>query len=308
MLWLGTFGGGLNRLDAEEETFTQYRHNLSDPNSLSSDRVFSIHIPEHSDHTLWIGTDGGGLNRFDRKKDLWKRFSKKDGLPSNVIYGILEDHRGNLWLSTTKGLSKYNPQEQTSRNYTTEDGLQNIEFNSGAYYKNPVTGEMFFGGLNGLNSFFPDTIKPNPYINPVVITAFKKSNRLVTFNKAIDEIEEIKLSHKDSFFSFEFVTPEYRSPDKIQYAYKLEGFNNHWFPCGTKRSATYTGMPGGRYTFRIKSRNQDGAASETSVRLWVIPPFYETWWFLGLILVLVSSSGHIPYAEETGNCKPSTCS
>jgi len=292
MLWVGTFGGGLDKFDPGKEAFTHYRYDPNNPNSLSSDRVFSIHIQEKMGEgaggiILWIGADGGGLNRFDTRADQWTRFYQANGLPSNVIYGILEDSKGNLWISTTKGLSVYNPQIQSYRNYTANDGLQNTEYNSGAYYKNPISGEMFFGGLNGLNSFFPDTIIADPRINPMVITTFRKFNKIMKTDKSIEEMKEIKLSYRDNFFSFDFVAPEYRNPDRNQYAYTLEGFDRRWVQCGTRRHADYTNIPGGDYVFKVKSFNPAGASSETSIRMKIVPPFWLTWWFRVTVLILV---------------------
>ncbi|MCP5107722.1 MAG: response regulator [bacterium] len=288
ILWIGTFGGGLNRFDPKTGIFTHYRHTLEPPgkgSGLSSDRVFSIH--EDGAGILWVGTDGGGLNRFDRETGKWRYFLQKDGLPSNVIYGILEDGRGRLWLSTTRGLSKYSPVTQTFHNYGVSDGLRYIEFNSGAYYKSPLSGEMFFGGVNGVNSFFPDSFSAGSHINPVVITVFKKFTKTVGFNRSTAKSEGIRLSHRDNFFSFEFVAPEFRIPDNNQYFYKLEGFDRDWIRNGTRRYAIYTNVPGGKYQFRVKSANQEGVESETRLMISIMPPFWQTTWFMVLAAVFV---------------------
>ncbi len=276
-LWLGTFGGGLNRFDPSTENFECFRHQPENPNSLSNNRVTCLH--EDKKGILWAGTDGGGLSRFDPRKNLWKRYLHEDGLPNNVVCGILEDNKGNLWLSTNKGLSKYNPVTETFFNYGEKDGLQNIEFNLSAFHQSSRTGEMFFGGINGINSFFPSTIRPNPNIHPVVLTGFRKFNKEIHLGKAISRIEEIQLSHADNFFSFEFVSPEYRNPGKNLYAYRLDGFDREWIPSGTRRYANYTNVPAGGYVFKVKSWNQEGGESETSVKIRVAPPFWQKWWF-----------------------------
>lgn len=293
MIWIGTIGSGLDKFDPGKEVFTHYPYDPNNSNSLSCDRVFSIHIQEKMDEgaegiILWIGTDGGGLNRFDTRAGQWTRIYQGNILPSNVIYGILEDGKGNLWISTTKGLSVYNPQAPSYRNYTANDGLQNTEYNSGAYYKNPVSGEMFFGGLNGLNGFFPETLMVDPRINPVVIKSFRKFNRIQKANQFNEEMKEIKLSYRDNFFSFDFVSPEYRNPDRNQYIYILEGFDERWIQGGTKRHADYTNVPGGRYVFRVKSINPAGTTSEASIKMKIIPPFWLTWWFRITALILIS--------------------
>lgn len=284
-LWLGTFGGGLNLFNPETKKISHYRNDPDNPNSLSSDRIFSIY--ETAAGIVWIGTDGGGLNRFNPETGRWTYFSKKDDLPSNVVYGILEDHRGHLWLSTTKGLSRFNPELRTFSNYGKDDGLAGLEFNSGAFFKNPSTGEMFFGGIDGVSSFFPTSIEPNLYINPVTITAFRIFNKRVRFDKPVAEKKEIEISYEENFFSFEFVTPEYRDPDKIRYLYKLEGFDREWMRSGPVRTANYTYVPPKEYVFKVKSQNQDGAESSTSIRIRLVPPFWQTWWFRPLLFVVI---------------------
>ncbi|MCP5102967.1 MAG: histidine kinase, partial [bacterium] len=218
--------------------------------------------------------------RFDRDNNRWKVYTAQDGLPDNMIYGILEDSGGCLWLSTNKGLSRFDPRQKSFKNFDVKDGLQADEFNTGADYKNPASGEMFFGGINGLNSFFPDQAKDNAYIPPVVITAFKKFNRPVVLDKAISETGEIRVPQADNFISFEFAALNYRNPAKNRYAYKLEGFDKDWIQSGTRRYASYTNLGGGTYTFRVKGSNDDGVWNNTgaSVKVFIIPPFWKTTW------------------------------
>jgi ligand-binding sensor domain-containing protein/signal transduction histidine kinase/ActR/RegA family two-component response regulator len=285
VLWIGTFGGGLNRFDMETETFTHFRNNPDDSNSLSSDRIFCLY--EDRGGTLWIGTDGGGLNGFDPISGKWTDFPTENGLPSNVVYGILEDHRGYLWLSTTRGLSRYNPRLHSFNNYEAKDGLQNMEFNSGAYYKNPRTGEMFFGGINGVNSFFPASIEPVLHLNPLTITTFRKFNKVTVFDKPLNQLKEIRLSYKENFFSFDFVTPEFRNPDKIQYSYTLEGFDREWTRGGPEHHANYTYIPPGKYVFKVKSFNQDGIENNASIKIRIVPPIWQTAWFRPLVFSMI---------------------
>lgn len=292
-LWIST-SEGLNRYDRERNRFIHFKNDpiktgMTNPDpsgGFSNHRVSSI--LEDSTGVLWIGTDGGGLNRFDPIRKTWKNYTVKDGLPNDVVYGILEETSTNggvknLWLSTNKGIARFNPGNETFKKYDVKDGLQSNEFNGGAYYKN-AKGEMFFGGINGYNHFFPGAINANLPMNPVVITAFRKFNKILKFDTSIEEMEGIKLSYRDNFFSFEFVTPEYRNPDKIQYAHKLEGFDRDWIRCGARRFANYTNVPGGKYIFRVKSFSRDGGESETSVKIKITPPFWQTWWFLLAIM------------------------
>ncbi len=280
-LWIGTFGGGLNRLNldknsgphGDEAEFVSYKHDPADSSSLSDNRVLSI--CEDKNGTLWIGTSGGGLNRLDRESGKFTHFTTQNGLSSNVIYGILEDERGNLWLSSNNGLSRFNPRTRACKNYDERDGLQSKEFSGGAYYQ-ITTGEMFFGGINGLNCFFPDSLKDNFYAPPIVISAFKKFDETV-----VREPEKIKLSYDENFFSIEFAALDYANPAKNQYAYKLEGFDQAWIYGGTRRSVSYTNLNPGKYIFRAKGTNNDGIWNERGVTLtiFIYPPLWKTWWF-----------------------------
>lgn len=298
LLWIGTLGGGLNSFDKETETFTHYRSNPDDSLSLSNDYVFAIH--EDRTGAFWLGTWGGGLNKFDREKKVFIRYSQEDGLPSLGVYGILEDEQGNLWLSTNNGLSRFNPQAETFRNYNTRDGLQSDEFNGGSFFKS-TSGEMFFGGINGFNAFYPDEIVDNPYIPPIVITSFLKFNKAVNFEKPISEIEEIKLSHRDYVFSFEFAALDYTASEKNMYAYKMEGLDKEWIHTdAARRFATYTTLAPGEYIFKVKGSNNDGVWNEegTSIRIIITPPWWKTWWaytayialfVIGILLVRAQS-------------------
>jgi ligand-binding sensor domain-containing protein len=152
MLWIGTDGGGLDRFDPAAGVFRHYHNDPDDEQSLSYDSILCI--TEDRQGYLWIGTAGGGLNKFDRQSEIFTRCTEADGLPNNTVYGILEDTRGNLWLSTNNGLSRFTPATAIFKNYDVNYGVQSTEFNTGAYFKNPRSGEMFFGGINGVNTFF----------------------------------------------------------------------------------------------------------------------------------------------------------
>jgi len=287
LLWIGTLGGGLNKFDRKTDTFMHYRSDPNDPHSLSNDYVFIIH--EDKSGFLWLGTFGGGLNKFDRDKETFTCYTEKDGLSNDAVYGLLEDSQGDLWLSTNNGLSKFNPQKETFKNYNITDGLQSNEFNGGSYYKSR-SGEFFFGGINGFNTFYPENIKDNPYIPPVVITEFRKLNELVRFDRPISEVKELKLSYRDYVFSFEFAALDYTAPEKNKYAYKMEGLDKDWlYTDSGKRFANYTTLAPGKYVFRVKGSNNDGIWNEdgTSIRITITPPFWQTSWFRTLCVLLV---------------------
>ena len=289
VLWIGTFGGGLDEFDRTNERFIHYQNDPDDPNSLSDNNVASIY--EDQSGMLWIGTVGGGLNGFDRERRTFAHYRSReeDGLPSDLVYGILEDDCGNLWLSTSDGLSRFNLQTETFKNYDVRDGLQSDEFNAGAYYKSR-SGEMFFGGVNGFNAFHPDNIRDNPYVPPVVLTSLTQGGEDVDIGGAVEDVQEVILQWPNNLFEFEFAALSYVQPEKNQYAYMLEGFDEDWIYVGTRRFGRYTNLPGRAYRLRVKGSNNDRVWNEegVSVRITVVPPFWETWWFRGCIaLVLV---------------------
>lgn len=287
-LWVGTMSRGLNRLNRERTQFTRFQNELRNPKSLSDNRVLSVYVDRRG--TLWAGTGTAGLNKFDRDTEMFTHYREKDGLPNDVVYGILEDQRGNLWLITNKGLAKFNPATGQFRNYDVSDGLQSNEFNIGAYHKSK-NGEMFFGGINGFNAFYPEDIKDNPHAPPVLITDFQLFNKSVPIGKSADgrvllqksitTTDAIKLSYKDNVFSFGFVALNFANPEKNQYQYKMEGFDADWTAAGTRRFATYTNLDPGEYTFRVKGSNNDGIWNERGAALKIIitPPYWQTWWF-----------------------------
>ena len=190
-LWIGTEQGGLDVWDDQDNHFKIYRYDPNNPSSLSNDWVSSI--LEDNNGNLWVGTVGGGLHRFDRSKQSFTHYAIKNGLPDDSIYGILADAAGNLWLSTNKGLSKFNPIAGTFRNYDIGDGLQGDQFNPGAYFQSQ-NGEMFFGGTNGFNAFFPTQVQDNPIPPPLVITAFKEYNQTVETDLASNETIQLSYS------------------------------------------------------------------------------------------------------------------
>lgn len=287
VLWIGTYGG-LNKFNRVSKSFTRYKHDPSNPNSLSNNGIMAIFEDEAG--VLWLGTLGGGLNKFDRRKEQFTHYLESDGLPNAFVHAIQGDNNGNLWLSTNKGLSKFDPRTEKFRNYDVRDGLQSNEFNAGASFKGR-SGELFFGGINGLNIFHPENIEDNPYVPPIVLTAFKVFNRDARFDRALSKIQEIQLSYEDRFFSFEFAALDFTNSAKNQYAFMMEGFDSNWIYSGTRRYASYTNLDPGDYVFRVKGSNNDGIWNEEgiSVNIKIIPPFWHTWWFR--ILSLLTTVG-----------------
>ena len=298
-LWVGTQGGGLNRLDRATGRFERWRAAPDEESSLSNDYVFALH--EDASGALWIGTYGGGLNRLDPATGRFTRFTSRDGLSSDSVYGILEDERGRLWLSTNRGLNVLDPTTGAIHAWDASDGLQSDEFNGGAYYESP-RGEMFFGGIRGFNVFFPSEIVTRTDPAPVILTELLLANRPVPVGPTADGrtlltrfagySDEVRLSHEDALVSIEFSALHFAAPRKIRYAYRLDGFDREWVPAGAdRRVASYTGLPPGRYLFRVKAANPDGVWGREEARLAIVvtPPFWGTWWFrLASALVLAA--------------------
>ncbi len=292
-LWIGTWGGGLNQLDLNDPhhtnpklaSFTRYRNITDDPSSLSEDSVWAIH--ETMDGNLWFGTQLG-LNRFNPKTKTFKHYTEKQGLPNNVVLGILEDDNDHLWVTTNNGLAQFSLRTTEFTIYDTSDGLQSNEFNSNAYYR-AKNGMMYVGGINGFNLFDPAEVKPNPVPPQVMVTRFEVFNEPLSVD--LSGRMPIELSYKQDFISFEFAAFDFQSPQKNQYAYKLEGFNENWINAGNRRFATYTNLPGGNYVFRVKAANSDGTWNETGVAIPIVitPPVWQTWWFNGALIVIVGA-------------------
>ncbi|MBZ0266090.1 hypothetical protein K8I28_15640 [bacterium] len=285
-IWIATRGQGFNKYNPESETFTQYCQNLDHENTLSHNTVLSF--LEDSEGNFWIGT-AQGLNKFDRKTEKFSHyFATQDGLPNSVIYGILEDDNGYIWLSTNEGLSRFDYSQSFFRNFSVEDGLQSNEFTQGAYYKSP-SGEIYFGGINGVNSFFSDSIDINQYVPPVVITSFKVFDEELVNGRDISFTREIELDHSRNFFSLEFAALNYLHPEKNWYKYYLEGLDNSWISAGTRRFVSYTNLDPGKYTFHVQGSNNDNIWNEAgvSLKINIPPPIWATWWFRIAVLLTV---------------------
>jgi PAS domain S-box-containing protein len=290
-IWIGTFQG-LNVLDPKTGMFKHFLNDPKDPESLSNNAAISL--CEDRTGILWVGTLGG-LNRFDRETKTFVHYDKRDGLPNEVITSIVEDNQGMLWLSSFNGISKFDPIKEIFTNYNVDDGLQSKRFKANAHFK-AEDGQIFFGGINGFNAFYPEKIKDNTYIPSIVLTDFQLFNKSVeptakgVLSQSITESNQVTLSYKDSVFSLEFASLHFSSPEAIQYAYKLEGFDKDWlFTNARKRFATYTNLDGGTYTFKVKGTNSDGVWTEKNSAITIViqPPFWKTNWFYLLLFCIV---------------------
>lgn len=238
---------------------------------------------------IWIGTEGDGLYYYNSFTKTSTKLGVLQGLPNDIVYGILPDDEGNIWLSTNKGLCKINLQTLDIKSYNELDGLQSNEFNFGAYLKNEK-GELIFGGANGFNIFNPKDIKENTFVPPVVITTLQVNNK--HFLNVTDSIKQVELKYNQNVFNFDFIALSYSQPDKNQYAYKLEGFDTEWNYIGNRTSATYTNLDDGTYTFKVKASNNDGVWNEKgdSFEVKVLPAPWFTWWaylFYGVVSAFI---------------------
>ena len=312
-LWLGTYGGGLDRFNPGTGEVKVYMYDKNNPNSINGDFIYSIH--EDMDGILWIGMYGAGLNRFDPKTDTFRSYDKTSGLQNNLIYGILEDSKKRLWMSSNRGLIRFTPGsaegENTFRQFDIKDGLQSTEFNFGAYFKND-RGEMIFGGVNGFNIFYPDSISDHQYKAPIVLTDLEIEHREVNIGKnnvlpkSISELQQIELEAGINAITFEFSALDYSNPHKNEYAYKLIGIDPDWiYVPSSKRFAQYTNLPGGSYVLKVKGSNSDGVWNEDGVSLQVIVhfKFWETLWFKIISGFVVIGLGFLLYIVRTNNIR-----
>ena len=299
-LWVGTARGGLNQFVRKTEDFICYQHKSENSHSLSHNNISSIY--EDSSGNLWIGTWGGGLNQFDQIEGIFHHYTEKNGLSDNRVSGILEDRQGYLWISTSNGLSRFHPETETFMNYDARDGLQMYNFVPSAACKG-YSGTMVFGGDTGIAMFFAPEVKQT--IPPIVITDFQLFNKSVQIgensplHQSITETTSITLSYKQKVFSFEFAALDFTDPAKNQYAYKMEGFDQDWNEVGTRRTATYTNLLAGTYTFRVKGSNNDGVWNEAgaSIKLIITPPPWKTWWAYTLYALASAAAifGYVRY-------------
>jgi signal transduction histidine kinase/ligand-binding sensor domain-containing protein/DNA-binding response OmpR family regulator len=328
-LWATTFGGSLYLFNREQNQFQLFDSRLVNLIAIAEDRhdnlwagnshqlilidkknknqrYFEIGKPvraiyEDSRENFWIGTEGGGLILFNSDSGkIIKRYSDADGLCNNSVLNILEDKKGKLWLSTFNGLSRFDTQTKTFKNYYQSDGLQSNQFLFSAAMK-LRSGELAFGGINGFTMFFPDSLRLRNYVPKLVFTDLKINNEPVSADNtslvktANNRITELKIPYDKAVLFFQFAALEYTAPEKIAYAYYLEGWDKGWNNTVNSRSANYTHLSEGTYTFRVRSTNSDGtwSANETSIRIIILPPWYRTWWAYLLYALMIGAAVYL---------------
>lgn len=302
VFWFGTIEG-LFSFNEKKNEWHQWKNIPNNNASLSGDMIFSL-CPDakQPDKYLWVGTNGTGLNRFEYATGKCIRYTEADGLPNNVVYSMLNDNAGNLWLSTNNGLSCM-LSGKDFRNFTTDDGLPGNEFNR--YEKLKLSSdELLFGGVAGGTIFNPaEILKQNPAPN-LVLTGLSIYNKPAThttdstvIQAPIGYANTITLPHNKNMFTLEFAALESSPANKKQYAYRLLGFDNNWIPNGAKNAATYTNLPHGSYTFQVKGAGSDGVWNEqgASINIIILPAWYQTWWFKLAVLLAIAGGLYALY-------------
>lgn len=272
-IWLGTYNG-LNKYNRETGMFTVYKHTAGDPASLSTNRVFGI--SQDNRGILWIGTMGGGLNKMDPITGKFSHYVHTHGLVNNVVYDIIPDEMGHLWLSTNRGLSRFDPKDEQFVSFDISDGIQGYEFNLGAAFKS-ADEKIFFGGMNGLNSFYSLEVAESQFAPNLLVTNVSIFN--YKLNKMLEDGDTIELSYKDNFVSLEFAALDYSNPMKNQYKYRLKNISRQWIHTSPpKNTAEFTKLPPGKYEFVLKGTNSDGIWSENEMTVYIIvqPAWYQT--------------------------------
>ena len=285
IIWIGSsIDGGLIKLNKHTNEVKSYRNDEDDENSISFNIIKSIAVDENNN--IWVGTQYG-LNKFNREDETFTRYTESDGLSNNFVYGVLIDEENDLWMSTNYGISKYDIENDKFINYDVTDGLQGNEFNGYSYYKSD-DGEMFFGGINGLTTFYPKNLKDKGFTPKVVIdSVYSNEDELL-------DLDNISISYKNNNIHFNFFMPDYRNVKKTQYEYKLVGLDSDWIFSDNRNYANYTNLKSGNYTFMVRARNSTGTWSEkTSISFkvgvapWKSPVAYVIYGLLSLILVYI---------------------
>lgn len=287
IIWGGTYGNGVNYYNTRTKTAGNLRYDAKDKTSLGSDRINSIF--EDSRRNLWFATEGG-LCKFNRNNNNFTRYTTKNGLPTNFILSGLEDASGQLWISTSRGLVCFDPQTEQITTYTRNDGLLNDQFNFSSAFKDS-SGQMYFGSVKGLIFFRPDAFIKNTFIPPVYITGFQVYNQELgiakkgsPLKKSISYTDKITLDYNQSTFSIDFASLSYTSPERLEYAYKMEGLEKDWTYLKTNRKAYFTQLAAGTYTFKVKASNSSGMWNEheATLLIQVLPPWWASPWAYAL--------------------------
>lgn len=309
LLWIATYTRGIFCYNPKTNKWKQYLNDSENPHSLSHNKVISVFLDDHK--RLWFGTEGGGLCQYNYDKGDFTTYDVNMGIPNNVVYMIVPDH-DYLWISTNKGLVRFNPEDNNIKIYTKSDGLQGDQYNFKSAYK-ARNGKIYFGGTNGFNAFYPEELRDNKYIPSIAITNFQLFNKDANIGQnnsplkeSITFTKEIKLNYNQSFINFEFIALSYCIPEKNQYAYKLENFDKDWNYIGNNHKISYTSLPSGTYILHIKGSNNDGLWNDEGIKLIirVYPPFWRSIWaYIIYLICFITASYYLFRRTKLKNLK-----
>lgn len=291
-LFIGYEAGGLSIFSIDQKQFSHHRFGGGIPGGLNDSDISAIIKTIKGE--FWVGTLGGGISRFDRKTGKFSAFTTRQGLADNYIQGILEDNRGMLWLSSKKGITRFNPQDGAVRNYGVNDGLQGLEYSIWTCFKNK-RGEMYFGGTEGLNLFDPEAIRDNPFVPAVTFTDLKIFEKYAEIGQngrlksPMPYLNKIVMDYTENIFSLEFAALEYSAPQRNQFRYMVEGLQDKWISLGNKHDISFTDLDPGSYILRVMGSNNDGVWNTAGVAIEIVitPPFWQSLWFRALALLCV---------------------
>ncbi len=285
LIWFATLGG-LDIFHPVTGTITHLRNQPENPNSLCDNFVTALCEDRSGD--IWVGTNSG-LNRFSKSDSAFRYFTREDGFPSNLVYAIVRDQQDNVWFATNNGLCRYDTTNGRFRTYTVAEGLQSREFNLHASVCS-FDGEVFCGGMNGFNAFYPDSLTDNPYLPAIVLTSCYRTARGERINLDISA-GQVVLPYDNPTLTIEFAALEYTQPERNQFAYKLEGISEEWISTGTRHFVVFSGLPPGDYIFSVKGSNNDGLWNESASSLQIVirPPWWRSTWALVAYLLLAAA-------------------
>lgn len=283
-IWIAT-SGGLDRYELGTGRIRHYENEPGSANSLCDS--YTISLCEDRNGYIWIGTSSGA-SRFNKSDSTFRNYSIEDGLPSNIIYDIILDGNDNLWFSTGAGLAMKNPDEESPEKFIIEEEFLGKEFNIKAVYRGE-DGQMYFGGIDGLVSFHPDSLTKNEYIPPVSITSLVKESNGIRQNINVYE-GEVELTYRDYSFTIDFSALDFTNPTKNRYAYKMKGISDTWIDIGTRRFVPFTNLPPGDYHFHVKGTNNDGVWNQegASIHIVILPPWWSSKYaYAGYIIAVI---------------------
>lgn len=310
VFWIGTKHGLVKGTPVGDSLrFALYANDPQNRNSLAHNFVLSVFPAPGTSPWVWVGTKGG-LGRLDKTTGQFRFFTHKNGLPNDVVYGIVPDGPDVLWVSTNRGLSRIsgvaNAGQVAIRNYGTENGLPGMEFNTGAYCRSE-SGELLFGGVNGLTIFRPENLTVNRFAPMIHITGLQVNNHEIQpfdttgiLPMALEATEKITLGWDQNLLSIRFAATDYTAPGQNQYRYRLIGVDRNWVESGTKNIADYSQLQPGTYQFEVMGSNSDGVWSASVAQLTIVvrPPWWQSWGAYLTYFLLIACGFWVFYQDK----------